>query len=64
METKYKPHSIEEMFCQLIFTIYKEKAKDQPPPLWLGVCDIEKIAFVLYSEIDDLFNEYKTADFN
>jgi len=50
------------MFAQLILTIGKAKTFNQHiPPAFLGVFDAEKIAFVPYEKVSDLF--YKN-DFN
>jgi len=50
------------MFAQLILTIGKARTFNQHlPPAFLGVFDAEKIAFVPYGKVSDLF--YKN-DFN
>jgi hypothetical protein len=51
------------MFAQLIFTIYKVQ-KEYESPVFLAVYDTEKIAFIPFSAVEILFNEYVTADFN
>jgi hypothetical protein len=51
------------MFSQLIFTIYKVQ-KEHISPNFLAVYDPEKIAFIPFSAIEILYNEYKTADFH
>ncbi|MCL2038832.1 MAG: hypothetical protein FWG85_00200 [Bacteroidetes bacterium] len=62
-EAKKKPTRIDVMFAQLIFTIYKVQ-KEYEAPRFLSVFDNEKIAFIPFSAIEILYNEYKTADFN
>jgi len=61
-EAKANKHDIITMFAQLILTIGKARIFNQHlPPAFLGVFDSEKIAFVPYEKISDLF--YKN-DFN
>ena len=61
-EVKNKPTDITTMFAQLILTIGKARTFDKliPPP-YLACFDTEKIAFIEYSELNELF--YIT-DFN
>ncbi|MCL2651246.1 MAG: hypothetical protein FWD60_09530, partial [Candidatus Azobacteroides sp.] len=61
-EAKNKPTDILAMLTQLILTIGKARTFDEilPPP-FLGCYDNEKIAFVPYSEIQDIFYQ---NDFN
>jgi len=42
----------------------KKAVQEDFTPDWLGVFDSEKIAFVHYDDVDIIFDEYKTADFN
>ncbi|MDR1199636.1 MAG: hypothetical protein LBK94_11625 [Prevotellaceae bacterium] len=61
-EAKQKSTDIIVMLAQLVLTIGKARTFDEilPPP-FLGCYDSEKIAFVPYSEIQDLFYQ---NDFN
>jgi len=61
-EAKQKPTDIIEMLAQLVLTIGKAKTFNEilPPP-FLGCYDSEKIAFIPYSEIQDIFYQ---NDFN
>ncbi|MDR2362722.1 MAG: hypothetical protein LBD91_08365 [Prevotellaceae bacterium] len=61
-EAKLKPADIVAMLTQLVLTIGKARTFDEilPPP-FLGCYDSEKIAFVPYSEIQDIFYQ---NDFN
>ncbi|MDR1416029.1 MAG: hypothetical protein LBJ57_01260 [Prevotellaceae bacterium] len=61
-EAKQKPADILTMLAQLVLTIGKARTFDDllPPP-FLGCYDSEKIAFVPYSEIQDIFYQ---NDFN
>ncbi|MDR1197705.1 MAG: hypothetical protein LBK94_01660 [Prevotellaceae bacterium] len=61
-EVKTGSHDIYAMFTQLVLTVGKARTFDKilPPP-FLGCFDGEKIAFVQYSEIQDVF--YRN-DFN
>ncbi|MBR2124210.1 MAG: hypothetical protein IJ934_03400, partial [Acetobacter sp.] len=53
---------INESFVQLILTIGKARAKlDEVPPKFLGAFDTEKIAFIPYNAVLDVFNQ---NDFN
>ncbi|MDE7316291.1 MAG: hypothetical protein K2N12_00950 [Helicobacter sp.] len=53
---------IVESFVQLILTIGKERTfENELPPLFLGAFDCEKIAFIPYYEIMDIFSQ---NDFN
>jgi len=61
-EAKANKHDIIAMFAQLILTIGKARTFNQHlPPAFLGVFDAEKIAFVPYEKVSNLF--YKN-DFN
>jgi hypothetical protein len=61
-EAKQKPTDILVMLAQLVLTIGKARTFDEIlPPLFLGCYDNEKIAFVPYSEIQDIFYQ---NDFN
>lgn len=61
-EAKTKVVDIFTMFAQLILTIGKERTFDRHlPPIYLAVFDFQKIAFVPYEIIQDLFY---TNDFN
>jgi len=61
-EAKANQRNSIEMFAQLILTIGKARTFTQHlPPAFLGVFDAEKIAFVPYEKVSDLF--YKN-DFN
>jgi len=61
-EAKANQRNSIEMFAQLILTIGKARTFSQHlPPAFLGVFDAEKIAFVPYEKVSDLF--YKN-DFN
>ncbi|MCL2075427.1 MAG: hypothetical protein FWH15_03105 [Betaproteobacteria bacterium] len=61
-EAKIKPTDIAAMLAQLVLTIGKARAFDNilPPP-FLGCFDCEKIAFVPYADIQDIFYQ---SDFN
>ena len=61
-EAKQKPTDIVEMLAQLVLTIGKARTFDEilPPP-FLGCYDNEKIAFVPYAKIQDIFYQ---NDFN
>ncbi len=53
---------IKESFVQLILTIGKAKTyNDYAPPVFLGAFDAEKIAFLEYSSVTDIFYQ---SDFN
>lgn len=55
-------HPIYESFIQLILTIGKERTMDKNmPPKFIGAFDAEKIAFIPYSAIMEVFNQ---NDFN
>ncbi len=55
-------HPIYESFIQLILTIGKERTMDKNmPPKFLGAFDAEKIAFIPYSAVMEVFNQ---NDFN
>ncbi|MDR1757744.1 MAG: hypothetical protein LBR51_02120, partial [Bacteroidales bacterium] len=55
-EAKQKPTDLFAMFAQLILTIGKARTFDKiMPPKFLGAFDSEKIAFVPYYEIQELF---------
>ena len=55
-------HDILESFIQLILTIGKARTyEDKLPPAFLGAFDAEKIAFVPYHEVMDVFTQ---NDFN
>ena len=55
-------HEILESFIQLILTIGKARTyEDKLPPAFLGAFDAEKIAFVPYHEVMDVFTQ---NDFN
>jgi hypothetical protein len=61
-EAKVAPTDILVMLTQLILTIGKARTFDKyMPPLFLGCFDCEKIAFVPYSEIQEVFYQ---NDFN
>ena len=61
-EAKNKPTDINLMLTQLILTIGKARTFDNiMPPPFLGCFDTEKITFIDYAEIKDIF--YIT-DFN
>jgi len=61
-EAKANKRDSIEMFAQLILTIGKARTFNlHLPPAFLGVFDAEKIAFVPYEKVSDLF--YKN-DFN
>ena len=62
-EGKKKPTDIFVMFSQLIFTVYR-KNLELKKPKFLCVFDPEKIAFIPYSEISQLYNEMLHADFD
>jgi hypothetical protein len=61
-EAKQKPADVLVMLAQLVLTIGKARTFDEilPPP-FLGCFDSEKIAFVPYSDIQDVFYQ---NDFN
>jgi hypothetical protein len=61
-EVKQKPTDIPVMLTQLVLTVGKARTFDKilPPP-FLGCYDCEKIAFVPYSDIQDIFYQ---NDFN
>jgi hypothetical protein len=61
-EAKQKPADVLVMLAQLVLTIGKARTFDEilPPP-FLGCFDSEKIAFIPYSEIQDIFYQ---NDFN
>ncbi|MDR0667518.1 MAG: hypothetical protein LBF90_02735, partial [Prevotellaceae bacterium] len=61
-EAKSKPADLVAMLAQLVLTIGKARTFDEilPPP-FLGCFDSEKIAFVPYSDIQDIFYQ---NDFN
>ncbi len=56
-----KNHDIYESFVQLILTIGKQKDKGYMPPPYIGAFDGEKIAFIEYHRIQEVF--YRN-DFN
>ncbi len=59
---KGKNHNIYESFIQLILTIGKGRIYDKHlPPAFLGAFDAEKIAFLPYYKIMDVFSQ---SDFN
>lgn len=59
---KGKKSSIRESFIQLVLTLGKERTYDSHlPPKFLGAFDAEKIAFIPYHEIMDIFEK---NDFN
>jgi len=61
-EAKANKREVVDMFAQLILTIGKARTFNQHlPPAFLGVFDAEKIAFVAYEKVSELF--YKN-DFN
>ena len=61
-EAKQRPADIVAMRAQLVLTIGKARTFDEiMPPPFLGAFDNEKIAFVPYSEIQDIFYQ---NDFN
>jgi hypothetical protein len=61
-EAKQKSTDIAEMLTQLVLTIGKARTFDEiMPPPFLGCYDNEKIAFVPYAEIQDIFYQ---NDFN
>jgi hypothetical protein len=61
-EAKNKPTNILEMLTQLVLTIGKARTFNEiMPPPFLGCYDNEKIAFIPYSEIQDIFYQ---NDFN
>jgi len=61
-EAKQKPTDIISMLTQLVLTVGKARTFDKilPPP-FLGCFDCEKIAFVPYADIQDIFYQ---NDFN
>ncbi|MCL2131249.1 MAG: hypothetical protein FWH36_02150 [Lentimicrobiaceae bacterium] len=74
-EAKQKPSNVFEMLSQLVLTIGKARTFNEilPPP-FLGCFDPEKIAFVPYSDVQDIFyqndfnwkvapSDYKTKEF-
>ncbi len=61
-EAKQKPSDIVVMFTQLVLTIGKSRIFDKKlPPPFLGCFDSEKIAFLPYADIQDIFYQ---NDFN
>ena len=61
-EAKQKPADILDMLTQLVLTIGKARTFDEiSPPSFLGCYDSEKIAFVPYADIQDIFYQ---NDFN
>ena len=75
-EAKQKPTDIVVMLTQLVLTIGKARTFDRllPPP-FLGCFDCEKIAFIPYSKIQDIFylndfnwkvapSDHETREFN
>ncbi|MDR0613402.1 MAG: hypothetical protein LBG45_08000 [Dysgonamonadaceae bacterium] len=61
-EAKQRPADIPVMLAQLVLTIGKARTFDEIlPPAFLGCYDSEKIAFVPYHEIQDIFYQ---NDFN
>ena len=59
---KGNKNDIIESFVQLILTIGKERTfENELPPLFLGALDAEKISFIPYHAIIDIFNQ---NDFN
>lgn len=55
-EAKTEIHDITTMFVQLILTIGKARTFDKTlPPAFLGAFDFQKIAFVPYNQIQDIF---------
>jgi hypothetical protein len=61
-EAKQKPTDIPLMLAQLVLTIGKARTFDEIlPPAFLGCYDSEKIAFVPFSEIQEIFYQ---NDFN
>jgi len=61
-EAKTGNKDITQMFAQLILTIGKAKTYTKhQPPMFLGVFDSEKMAFIEYAEIFQLFSK---TDFN
>lgn len=59
---RHKQKDIYKLFAQLILTIGKsEKLKNLIPPRYLGSFTSEKIAFIEYSTIHDIFSQ---NDFN
>ena len=62
-EAKIEIEDIVAMLTQLMFTIVKARPFDKiMPPLFLGCFDCEKIAFVPYSEIQDIY--FSNKDIN
>jgi len=61
-ETKQKPSDVFEMLTQLVLTIGKARTFDEIfPPSFLGCYDNEKIAFIPYADIQEIFYQ---NDFN
>jgi len=61
-EAKAAPSDILAMLAQLVLTIGKARTFNKKlPPKFLGCFDCEKIAFIPYSEIQDIFHQ---NDFN
>ena len=61
-EAKQKPADMLMMLTQLVLTVGKAKTFNKHlPPAFLGCFDSEKIAFIPYSEIQDIFYQ---NDFN
>jgi hypothetical protein len=55
-EAKQRPSDVLHMLTQLVLTIGKARTFDEIlPPAFLGCFDSEKIAFVPYSEIQDIY---------
>ena len=55
-ESKDKPTDIFEMFAQFLLTIKKKIDFGEMPPKYLGVFDKEKITFVEFYNVLDIFN--------
>ena len=74
-EAKQKPTDILVMLTQLVLTIGKARTFDKVlPPYFLGCFDCEKIAFVPYADVQDIFymndfnwkvapSDYETREF-
>ncbi len=61
-EAKAAPNDILAMLAQLVLTIGKARTFNKKlPPKFLGCFDCEKIAFIPYSEVQDIFHQ---NDFN
>lgn len=55
-EAKKGSSEIEKSLAQLIITVGKERSFEKVmPAIYLGCFDVEKIAFVPYSDIQDIF---------